>query len=730
MTAFKSLVSSAAVCAAMIWSQGAAAQAADSHAPEGEILVTAQKREERLLDVPLSISVVSGDDLIASGAGQLTDFAGYIPGLQVDTAGSPGQSTISLRGIGPLGPSATVGTYLDEAPVGSSSVYARSAAFNLDLMPYDIARIEVLRGPQGTLYGASSIGGLLKYVTVEPSLSRTEFKGGAELFGISGAGKAGYAAQAFANIPLAPDRAGLTISYARRQSPGYIDNVETGVRDQNQVVQQGARAALRIEASDRLSLTLSGIWQRIESANNALVIEGLSDGLRIGDGLSNNNYLEEPFAKSFYWAALEGDLDLDFATLSMTSTYNRNVTRQRNDASRVFGILFPFLGQPGPGLSAFDLRLELKKFTQEIRLASASDSQIEWLIGAFYTHEDSTNEQNVSALTLDRLPIAGLDPLAVAALPSIYQEYALFGNVTYKFSPKFDVSAGLRWARNEQNFRQISSGVLLPPANRPGSSAENVLTYSIGPRWQPTENITAYFRVASGYRPGGPNVILPNVPPIVKSDRLTNYELGVKAELLDRRLGIEAALFRMDWRDIQLTVDFNGVTGGANAGKARSQGFEASMVWRPADRLSLAINGAYTDAKLTEDTPPSVGGKKGDRLPRIPEFSGSATIEYGFSLGAKSEAALNLGLRYAGARISGAESSPRSAVAEPYTAVDFNAKIILSERYSVRGYVRNLLGSTGAISRDLGRDGLGRPTFYIVAPVQPRTFGLALEAAF
>ena len=146
----------------------ASAQEADVEA--GEIIVTAQKRTENLQDVPISISVVSGESLQQSGAVQLVDFGAYTPGLQVDSTGTPGQSTISLRGVAPVGPSQTVGTYLDDAPVGSSSLYARSAVFALDLLPYDIQRIEILRGPQGTLYGASSIGGLLKYVTVTPSL--------------------------------------------------------------------------------------------------------------------------------------------------------------------------------------------------------------------------------------------------------------------------------------------------------------------------------------------------------------------------------------------------------------------------------------------------------------------------------------------------------------------------------------------------------------------------------
>ena len=732
---YKYILFTSAACIFGIFASPANAEEADSRKTKAEseaveIGVTAQKRAENLQEVPLSISVVTGKDLLSKGAAQLTDFSGYIPGLQVDTAGSPGQSTISLRGIGPLGPSATVGTYLDEAPVGSSSVYARSAVFNLDLLPYDVQRIEVLRGPQGTLYGASSIGGVLKYVTVEPSLDAFEGKAGGEIFGIKGSSNVGYAAQAFLNVPLAQDMAGLTFSYARRKSPGFIDNVETGARDQNPVLQQGARIALRLEPTERLSIVASGIWQNIESANNALVVERISDGQRLGDGLSNNNYLDEPFSKDFYWGALSADLDLDFATLSSATTYSHNVTRQTNDASRVFGVIFPFFGAPGAGLSQFDIRLELKKFTQEIRLASASDDRFEWLIGGFFTDEKSENKQNVSALTFAKQPIAGLDPFAIAALPSTYREYSVFGNATFKFSPKFDISGGLRWARNDQKFRQISGGAILPAANQGGTSSEEVITFSAGPRWRPNDDVMVYLRAASGYRPGGPNVILPNVPPIVDSDRLTNYEFGVKAELFDKSVTFDAALFRMDWKDIQLSVDFNGVSGGANAGRARSQGLEAALIWRATPKLVFGLNGAYTDAKLTEDTPPSVGGKKGDRLPRIPEFSGSATADYAFPIGDDVDATLGLGVRYVGSRISGAESTPQATIAKAYTAVDVNSVFAISDRFTVRLYARNLLDSKGALSRDRGRDGIGQPTFFFVAPMQPRTVGAAIELAF
>lgn len=697
------------------------------------IVVTAQKRSENLQDVPISISVVGGERLQETGASQLTDFGAYVPGLQVDSSGTPGQSTISLRGIAPIGPSATVGTYVDDAPVGSSSLYARASAFALDLLPYDIERIEVLRGPQGTLYGASSIGGLLKYVTVTPSLTDFSGKAGAEVFGIRRAGGAGYAGQAMVNVPLVTDRLGLTASYAYRKTPGYVDSVVTGKRGQNDYRQQGARIALLWQASDDFSVALSGLWQEIESEGNGSVVEDIVTGKRIGNGFSNNNYLDEPFTKSLYYFAGTLKNDFGFATLSSTTTYSRVKTSQTSDVSRIFGVLFPLFGQPAPGLAPFNITLDLKKVTQEVRLTSPSGGRFEWLLGGFFTNEVSGNKQIVRAYDMAGRPISGLDPLAIAELPTRYREFAAFANATYKFSDRFDITAGLRWARNTQRYRQISVGAVVPTANNPGSSAENVLTYSVSPRFHLTDDTMLYARVASGYRPGGPNATLPGVAPTVASDSLTNYEIGLKTILFDRTLTLDLAAFYMDWKDLQMTVDFNGVSGLANAGSARSQGFEATIGWRPVRGLQLGINGAFTDAKLTSDTPVAVGGLSGDRLPRIPKWSGSLTAEYSFAIGGDAQAKLGGGLRHTGQRVSSFEGVPvvtNPVLADAYTALDFNAGITFGERWSLRLYARNLTDTDAAITRDVQTDGLGRRAFIRTTPLQPRTIGLALDLSF
>jgi iron complex outermembrane recepter protein len=696
-----------------------------------EIVVTAQKREQNLQDVPISISVVTGDDLQQQGAASLTDYAGYVPGMQVSSAGTPGQSTITLRGVAPLSASQTVGIYLDDAPVGSSSIYNRAGVFSLDLLPYDVERVEVLRGPQGTLYGASSIGGLVKYVTVAPSTSDFSVRGGGELFFIDGAEHPGWAGQTMVNAPLVQGVLGVTGSFAWRKTPGFVNSVNNAaLNDQNSYEQISGRVSMLFRPTDDLSIRLSGMWQSIDADGNGLYAADLT-GKRLGDGQSNNNYIAEKFTTDIeYYAAT---IDYDFGPVSLTSatTYSTRNAMQLQDASYSFGAVFPELtgGALPPGITPFTINLGLEKFTQEVRLASESGGTFEWLIGGFYTNEDSTNNQLVRSYDMMGNVIPALDPLATIALPANYKEYAAFANATLRFGERFELTGGVRWARNEQTFRQISEGAIVPQANNPGASQEDVFTFSVSPQFHVTDTAMLYARVASGYRPGGPNVVVPNVPPTVGSDTLTNYEVGFKADLAGRAVSIDVALFYMDWNDIQVVRAFGGVSGQANGGGAVSKGIEGSLLFRPVRGLTLTFNGSYTDARLTDDAP-EISGLDGDRLPSVPEFSGSARADYRFDLGGNLTSDLGIGIRHAGSRFSLVESDPLNARARPYTSVDLNGAVNIGDNWSVRAYARNLFNNKGELVRAILTDGLNRPSYISINPLQPRTVGVAFDLRF
>ena len=713
------------------------------HAVGGEIVVTAQKREQRLIDVPASISVVGADDLAQFQAASLTDIAAKVPGLQIDSSGSPGQTTISLRGIAPLGASATVGTYIDEAPVGSSSLYARSAVFAADLLPYDIERIEVLKGPQGTLYGASSIGGLLKYVTRDPDLTKMEIRAGVSAFDLASSKDYGYAGRVGINLPLVEGTLGIRGSYSYQHTPGFVDNVYNGEKDINSYDQQSARLAALWEPSSGFSLELAGLWQKVDTKGNSIVRylipePYLSSDLQVppgtleplADGRSNSLALPERFKKEFWYLTATAKAELGFADFVSATSYSDSHTFQLGDATGVYGPIIPLL-TGDPGLSAFHITLDLKKFTQEFRLSTPDGgAPFQWLVGAFYTHEKSSNRQVVTAQALDQSFIPGLDPLALVGLPSTFDEYSIFGQASYTFADVFELGGGLRWAHNEQDFRQISDSAagLVPTANQPGSSSESVWTWSAHARYALAPRASLYARVATGYRPGGPNVVLPNVPPQVGADRLTNYEIGVKADVLDNSASIEASLFQMDWDDIQLSVAANGASYAANAGRARARGFELAATLRPSRQFDVAFNAAYTDAKLVDDDP-SGNGLAGDRLQFIPKFSASVTPRYSFSLGGDWKGVAAASLRFVGDRYSAAPSTDNAIKLPDYTAVDLSFGVS-NDSWSVQLYAKNVTDSRGLITGSLDTSAFNTRNYFTAVPLQPRTIGLALDLAF
>jgi len=314
-------------------------------------------------------------------------------------------------------------------------------------------------------------------------------------------------------------------------------------------------------------------------------------------------------------------------------------------------------------------------------------------------------------------------------LPSTYKEYAFFGDVTYKFNTTFDVTGGLRYAHNKQTFEENTSGALTGVVNIAGRSSEDVVTWSFSPRMHLSADQMLYLRIATGYQPGGPNIALPGVPPSVDASTLTNYEVGWKALFDDNRLMIDAAVFDVEWDKIQVSANANGLAYLANGGTARSSGIEFSTLYTPVAGLRLGLNGAYTDAKLTEAVP-SLGGLDGDRLPSVPKWAMSATADWSFPAWADWTARVGGGVRFVGDTFSGVEHGPSTYPQDSYTLLDLNADVS-NDRWTVRLFIKNLTdkrvytnlsalpnAATGEIMKING------------VPLQPRTIGIGFDAKF
>lgn len=700
----------------------------------GAITVTAQKRTEDARRVPASISVVGSEQLENQHAASLVDLAGSLPGVQIDTGGTPGQTTITIRGIPPLSVGAVVGTYIDDTPLGSSSNFARSASYALDLLPYDIERIEVLRGPQGTLYGASTMGGLLKYVMKEPDLDHLGGEVGGGISTISGASGTGWDSRATLNLPLIQGKLGITASVSKNQTPGYVDNVVTGQNGINAVDQKSGRFALLWKPNDDVSLKLSALHQSIHANDQGIILLDPSTQQPIYGEQKTGTVLGQPFRKQVDFYAASLNWDLHWADFTSATSYSTTAMHSIQDDSVTFGPLYPLIGNYPVGLSAFDLDLDLKKVTQEFRLASKPDDHLAWLVGAFYTRETSANLQTETAQANDGSPIVGLDPLFVGSIPSTYKEGALFGNLTYKFNDRFDLTGGLRYARNEQTFEQRitgGGGLLVPLGNTPGHSAEDVLTWMLSPAFHLNDDNMLYLRAASGYRPGGPNFALAGVPPTVKSDTLVNYEAGWKSLLFDKRVSIDFDIYDINWRGIQVsTATPNGsITYLANGGTATSRGAEASLAFIPVHDLRLGLNTAYTDSYLTEDAP-ALKGKNGDSLPGVPRFNWSYTTDYYFPLPDAWNGHVGGGYRWTGKRPSNVSSNPYNYVEKSYGVLDLNADVS-RDVWKLRFYVKNLTNAHPHLNIGYLQNGVTNAVAELQsAMLQPRTIGAEFDVQF
>ncbi len=698
-----------------------------------EIVVTGQKRLERAQDVPISISVVGTRQLERLHASSLQDYAAYVPGLIVESGGSAGQASITMRGLNARGDTTMVATYIDEAPLGSSNGYSAEAATSFDMMPYDLERVEVLRGPQGTLYGANSMGGLLKYVTRAPDLNAFEARAGGEGFAIKGASDPGYAGRVSLNVPIVAGELAVRASLFRQDTPGFIDNDVTGRKDQNTLLQQGGRIALLWKPSDQLSVKLTAITQRITSDDNAIVARD-TDGViglgPLGRDLTNTNLLREPFRKKVHFLASTVTWKLDWAELTSATSYSRSNLLGVQDLSATFGAAIPLFDPSAePGTSGLESRARLSRFTQELRLASTPGT-LQWMLGLYFNDERTKASQLLTAKEIvTGAGVPGIDPILSADLNSGYREIAVFANATVKLTDAFDITGGLRWARNTQTLRQTGHQNLIDQAAVGvfrGRSQDDVVTYAISPQYRLSRNVMFYARVASGYRPGGPNPILPGVPRQVDADTIVNYEAGFKGDLFDRLLHIEVSAYRIDWKNIQVeaTTEQN-LSYGANGGTARSQGVELAALLQPARGLTLGFNTAYTDAFLTEAVPDE-GWANRARLPAAPRWTRSLTANYGFAIGGEWRAELGAGYRYIGKRRNSVEGTENGLILPSYDAIDLQASIS-SGRWNFGLYARNVTDRRAYTNSALVT---GLNPYVSSVVLQPRTIGLSLDATF
>jgi iron complex outermembrane receptor protein len=733
-----------------------AGQSVSSGSSQGEslqeVVVTAQKKSERLQDVPVPVTVLNGDDLAADNRTTLPDYLASVPGLNIQTnSGGTGGELVEIRGLGTSqfqnGSAPTVGFMIDGMPYGSTEVIESgvSAPGIPDIDPSEIERIEVLKGPQGTLYGADSLGGLINVVTKDPSTAG--FSGHIQAVGEDiPDGGAGYAIRGAVNIPISNDLA-IRVGGFDRRDPGYIDNVTDNQKNVNSADVYGGHFALLYRPSDSLSFKFSALIGD-DRSNGAGVINVDKNLTPQFSGLRQTG-LPGAGVNDYQYQVYSGVINAKVAGVDVVSMTSYNVEKNHHifdytgDFSSFADEFFP---ATAPNGSLYDANSTTDKFSQEIRLSSSYSHWIDWAVGGFYTYETNSGVTIISANN----PVTGA---YVGAFyyeadghygnpPTSLSEEAAYGDLTAHITRQFDIQFGGRYSLYQQANNLFSfgpaspifGGTLQPEPVPTLKGSANPFTYLVTPEYKISQNLMVYARIATGYQIGGVNA---NPPPgysrTYNPSKTINYEVGTKGTLADGRLAFDLSAYYIDWTQLQVPTftDYRGVV--VNAAAAKSQGIEASLQAHPIDGLRIAATGSYNDAQVTTGFPSTAGitASAGTQLPYSMHWSGSLSADWDAMHFAQSTAFVGGRLSYIGRRpgeFDGQDGYAR-LMFPAYTTFDAHIGLRTGTLQALL-YVKNLGDSRGFTGGAGAYGPTGNTGQYYAQVIQPRTIGLSISKDF
>ena len=695
-----------------------------------EIVVTASRREQSLQDVPASVAVLDPETYSLGGLNSLTDVTKYVPGVNFNSNGAPGLGSITVRGVANVFSTASVGIYVDDVPYGSATAFAEGANLALDNLLGNVERVEIIKGPQGTLFGASSMGGALRYITRDPSVTDLEGSFSADVSDT----KEGELSQLYrgrVSIPIVEDRLAAGVSGFWQDVGGFIDEATRNLEDVNGAELSGGTVSLLFQATDDLKLEVAYTDHLFEFDTTNSVPYNPMTGEPLVGRYTTSAPSDQPTEINFELLSGSVEWATDWATATLSSSFQESSRIGILDLTVAFGELVDgLLGvPPGTNTVLLDQQITTERTVHELRFTSPDNETLEWIAGAYYTSEESNNFQGT---IVDPGPFN----LVQQQFPSEYDEIAAFGNVTWYFAPQLDATLGMRLSSNEMSVEFTGTGFLAGP-NLPRESVDDdVDTYLFNLRYRPSDDVSFYTRVASGYRPASANLSLidPGTGetlsvPFVASDSLWSYEVGAKGETAGGVLGYEVAVYRLDWQDMQTFQSFMNVNVGANADSdVTATGLETNLVWQPSEAFDLVASIAYTKSELDDDDP-GIGGVAGEQLPRIPELSWSLDGRYDFLVGGM-DAFVGAGIAYQDERKTGFAGGTvitpptPSYTIEDYTLVDLRAGVRF-DRYAVSLYATNLLDEYA-----FQNAGVIIPTQGNANVLRPRTIGAVLNVEF
>ena len=748
-------------------------EARDAETPDrGDIIVTALKRPQALQQVPASVTILSADLLRRLDAQDFSRVADSVPGVAFATTGT-GNSQYIVRGIGGVGfvQSPTTGVYLDETPLQTRALRGFSQP---DPQLFDIARVEVLRGPQGVLFGSSTMGGLVRIVTNQPDANKVAALGQSSVSAITDGGTS-WDAKATVNLPIIANTLALRISGGIVRQGGWIDDLRpttgnltenagtSAVRENVNWTRTGTvRAALRWNATSTLTITPSLVWQ--DGYSNA---DRPHSDVTSGKRARLKARYEDTFAKDKIVIGsllIEKRLDaLGGFTVSSNSSWLDRRNRLSFDVTAFDSPIVEDIVGSGPGGKLFPTPLvdfgRTKQFAQEVRAVSDSPGRLQYVIGAIYRDLHQTSGRTIAVA--DLFGLAAPLPLG-ASSPAIIQdtnvrfgerEIAAFGELTYAVVPKVKVAAGARVFAYRQREASRRYGI--------GGIAGGDLAYDYDERnresgftprftlsYERSSAATLYASYSQGFRTGGVNAPvtddicsaverraagIPDVPPPYDSDRTDNYEIGGKTSLWGGKLRINGAAYAINWRDYQQafqtacginnasTISFT-----VNAGRVRSHGGEFEVSVSPTHGLDLHAGGSFTDATYRNDVP-NLFLPVGARVLDVPRWLWNVRGEYETALRDGLTGTLFVAARHVGGSDSGfgeGEVLPRQA----YTLVDASAGVTMRSGLGIDLFVTNLFDAVPIFGQEFttspGNTTATSYFSYLVGP--PRTVGIRL----
>lgn len=687
----------------------------------GEVMVTATKRPALVGRLPAGVSVIPHGQIEVTGAADPSQTTAQLAGVLSTNLG-PGRDKFLMRGLSDGAftgrARSTVSTYLDDSPINYN---APDPALRL----VDIDRIEVMRGPQGALYGSGAVSGIYRIVTRKPELGR--FGGGAAgLVAATDEGDPSYEAEAYLNVPLARDRAALRLVGYHEVQGGYLDDVNLRIANVDRTRREGGRAALRVDISDAWRVDLSATGQHLRSSDAQYTTTANMPGQR-------HNRVREAHRNDFGQAGLTVTGDLGWASLSSSLAYVRHSYASHYDASSALPNLPPELRGD---IALYIERAKVEMWVQDLVLRSSGPGRFGWLAGVYFA---DTDERTPAALHV--VPFGGgtLTNIYGEARRSRLREIALYGEGTWEFAPRWSASLGGRLFESRvRTASRIEAAAPFVSRVRDNNRRFKGLSPKLSVQHELANGDLVYALYSEGYRPGGFNSsgVFPIRPTRLnfEPDRLRNFELGAKLRLLDRRLGVRAAVYYDAWDNIQ-TDQYRavGLSYTANVADARIAGLEAELGYDFDFGLSLQANVLLADSDLIWVNPdfrirspaePLIPVQ--DELPGVPRNSGGLLAIYERPL------PRGLTLRLAGEAGYVGGSAQSFDASLPTTSGNYvRAKLsaeVASDVWSAGVFVSNPANQAGDTFAYGNPFSLGQVRQ--ITPQRPRTIGIRLAAAF